>query len=77
VRRGAQSVTCGWPEVERGGVCHDLDGIPRDFPGESGDVVVRKMEGPQLAYSVIPDRDVVRLPLEPDLKVVVLADLSE
>lgn len=28
-------------------------------------------------YTVIPDRDVVRLPLEPHLKVVVLADLRE
>jgi hypothetical protein len=38
VRRGSESVTCGWPEVERGGVCHDLDGIGIDdeaFPNDS------------------------------------------
>ena len=40
VRRGSQSVTCGWPEVECGGVCHDLDGIGIDdeaFPNDSVD----------------------------------------
>jgi hypothetical protein len=28
-------------------------------------------------YTVIPDRDVVRIPLEPDLKGVILANLRE
>ena len=28
-------------------------------------------------YSVIPDRDIIQFPLEPDLKVVVLAYLGE
>jgi hypothetical protein len=40
-------------------------------------VVVRDILGTgDETYAVIPDRDVIQLPFEPDLKVVVLADLS-
>jgi len=34
MRRGAQSVTCSWPEVECSGVCHDLERAEGFFDGQ-------------------------------------------